>query len=99
MREAAKPCNDITVNTGIPKRIRNRMGMHEFYATVLVGNAFGMHEGHEEEIRQSRFDLAMPATCDGMSRYGKRERVRRKGAGITAKHVAGKLIEKEDERQ
>ena len=68
-------------------------------AAQLVGELLRMHERHVEEIPQAGSIRA--SAPRSMARRGDlaRERIAGIGPDIAAKHVAGKLVEHDDERQ
>src|SRR6201747_2794141 len=58
-----------------------------------------MHEGQIEKFTQGRIDPGVDAAVDGPPRHAKRQRVAGIGSRMAAKHVAGKLVEHNDERE
>ena len=58
-----------------------------------------MHERQIEEFAQRGIDPRVHAAIDGAVRHLARQGIAGIGPGVAAEHVAGKLVEHDDERQ
>ncbi len=99
VRESAEPADDL----GVLPRVFQVLGivgvLKQRDAVQMVGQLLGMHEGHIEEFEQGRVDPAICAAPDRAAGDIPRQRVAGKGLRCAAKHVAGKLVEHDDERE
>ncbi len=69
------------------------------HAAVLVGDRLRMHQRHIDELPQLHVHALVDAMLDRSLCGCKRKRVGCKGARIVAEHVAGELIEHDDEAE
>src|SRR5256714_3734624 len=99
MRKTAEPADDVGVVEGV-FQLFGVVGLAEqLDATELVWQMLRVHERHVQEFEQHGIDPRVGAAVDGAARHLARHRVARKGEGVAAEHVAGKLVEHDGERQ
>ncbi len=100
MREAPEPADDVGVVLGVfqvfgSRRLSANSSMQRNWSAQMLR----MHEGQIEEFAQRRIDPRVGAAVDGAARDLARQGVARIGQRVVAKHVAGKLVEHDVERQ
>src|SRR3954451_21751046 len=99
MRETSEAPDDIGVQlcpaceVGIAKRA------HERDRTLLVAQAFGVLEWEIEKLPLGRRDLSVQPASNCAFGHPARKRIGRESIRLAAEHVAGKLIEHNDERK
>src|SRR5579871_984087 len=98
VREAAEPADDVGVLLGVAKVLGIVSVSEQLDAAELVGQMLGMLERQIEKFEQGWIDPRVDPTGERAMRHVARLRVARKGPGVAAKHVAGKLVEHDDER-
>src|SRR3954447_1501814 len=99
MRKASEPADDVGVPLGISDVLVVGGGAEQLDAAQLIGQMLRMHERHIEEFEQRRLDARIGAAVNRAARDLARLRVAGIGHGVIAKHVAGKLVEHDGERQ
>src|SRR5712671_7003491 len=99
VREAAEPADDVGVMLGPFDRLRVVGRAVEGDAALLVGELFRMLERQVEEHPLGGRDELVEAARDRARRDLARQRIGREGAGISAEHVARKLVEHDQERE
>lgn len=103
MREAPEPGDDFMMASRVIQVIGARQcggqRLEQCERPALDGDIFGMLEGQVQEDALERTQHEVAATIDGLARRAQRDGIGGKGARSTAEHVAGKLIQEDDERQ
>src|SRR5262249_29385037 len=97
VREAAEPADNVRMQLGPFDRIGIAARAVERDAPLLVGNLFGMLQRQIEESALRHREALVEAARDRAPRNLSRERIGREGARAAAEHVAGKLVEHDDE--
>src|SRR6185312_6349067 len=97
MRKADEPADDVGVPLGIFE-VEGSVA-EELHAAKLVGQILRMHEGHVKKFAQGRLDPRIGASGECPTCDLPRQSVARVGLRVTAKHVAGKLVEHDGQCQ
>src|SRR5215469_15215978 len=99
VREAAKAADDLGMLLGISAIVRIGCAAKQLHATKLVGEMLRMHEGHVEKFDQLRINPRIRAARNRTGCDVARHSVAGKRPRLAAKHVAGKLVEHDGQRQ
>src|SRR5882762_8689629 len=97
MRETSEAPDDIGMQLCPARKVGTAERADERNRALLVGQAFGVFERQIEEQPLGRRDLLIEPARDRALGHATRKRIGREGIGLAAEHVAGKLIEYEDE--
>ena len=98
MREAAECADDVGVQLGPFQPICVAFLAKQFDAAFLIVHRLGMLERQIEERAQRGIDARVAVFLNGPQRDIARKRIGREHSWIVAEHVAGELVEHDDER-
>ena len=100
MGKAAKTLNKFSVFFGVVQRARViKTAIDEAYTLVLRLKVFGVHKGHVDKCSPVLRGFQIPAFINNSLRGRQSFCVPGKGGFRAAIHIAGKLVENDNERQ
>ena len=97
MREAAETADDGGMLFGIFEVVGRVL--EQLHTAELIRHLLRMHERHVEKFEQDRIDPHVSVAGDGAAGDVARPGVAAERLGAPAKHVAGKLVEHDGQRQ
>ncbi len=99
VREPAEASDDVGVDMREFEVVLVSERLKQRHTAVLIGDGLRMHQRHIDELPQLHLYALVDATRDRSLCGCKRQRIGCKGARIVPEHVAGELIEHDDERE
>src|SRR2546423_274881 len=99
MRESPEAANDTGMALGVFAELIIAVAARQLKAAFLIRQVFRVHERQIEELALGMRDLPVEAAADCALGDAAGELVGRVRVPVVAKHVARKLVERDDERE